>query len=128
MYQLLKHSHHPTAKLEIVPNDTFVFLFDDIMKEKKSVHGIQILLNIVLFYKEMNAYAGLKSPYFFFMTETVNSSSQVQPSVDVALTRITNSIYDGIIQIPVNYGNFIYVSGSYHCMLFFVKKIVIFGN
>ena len=25
MYQLLKHSHHPTAKMEIVPNDTFVF-------------------------------------------------------------------------------------------------------
>ena len=62
------------------------------------------------------------------MTETVNSSSQVQPSVDVALSRITNSIYDGVIQIPVNYGNSIYVSGSYHRILFFFKKIVIFGN
>ena len=98
------------------------------MKEKISVHGFKILLNIVLFYKEMNAYVWLKSPYFFFMTETVNSSSQVQPSVDVALTRITNSIYDGVIQIPVNYGNSIYVSGSYHRTFFFLKKIVIFGN
>ncbi|XP_022318193.2 uncharacterized protein LOC111121287 isoform X2 [Crassostrea virginica] len=41
-------------------------------------------------------------------SKTVNSSSKVQPSVDVALTRITNSIYDGVIQIPVNYGNSIY--------------------
>ena len=98
------------------------------MKEKNSVHGIKILLNIVLFYKEMNAYVWLKSPYFFFMTETVNSSSQVQPSVDVALTRITNSIYDGIIQIPVNYGNSIYVSGSYHRMLFSLRKFLFLGT
>ena len=59
MYQILKHPYPPTANSEIVPCDTFCdYLLKTIRRhnERNSVHVIQILLNIVLFYKEMNAY------------------------------------------------------------------------
>ncbi|XP_048762219.2 uncharacterized protein LOC125670858 [Ostrea edulis] len=41
-------------------------------------------------------------------SRTVNSSIAVQPTIDVALSKISNSIYEGIYQIPVNYGSSVY--------------------
>lgn len=41
-------------------------------------------------------------------SRTVNSTSTVQPPTDVIVSKISNSIYDGLIQVPVNYGSAIY--------------------
>lgn len=46
----------------------------------------------------------------FLLTGTVNSTSTLQPPTDVIVSKISNSIYDGLIQVPVNYGSSIYVS------------------
>lgn len=46
----------------------------------------------------------------FLLTGTVNSTSTVQPPTDVIVSKISNSIYDGLIQVPVSYGSSIYVS------------------